>query len=181
MKPIARKENIVVQDTANETLVYDLNTDKALVLNETSSFIWNLCDGKHDISQIQKQVSKQFNQPASEDFIWFAIDQLNKDKLLKNGTDFPNRFAGLNRRQIIKQVGLGTMIAMPLIVSLVAPTSLTAQSGAISCTMNSDCPPNPTVGCCISNVCIQAQQVPFMGPCVDDCQCFLFCDNGMCQ
>ena len=181
MKPRARKENIVVQNTANETLVYDLGTNKALVLNETSGFIWNLCDGNRDILQIQNEVSKQFKQSASEDFIWFAIDQLKKDSLLESDTELPNHFAGLNRRQIIKKVGLGTMIALPLIVSLVAPTSLIAQSGAMSCTMNSDCPQNPTVGCCISNVCIQAQQVPFMGLCVDDCQCFLFCDNGLCQ
>lgn len=181
MKPNARKENIVVQHTDNETLVYDLIINKAFVLNETSAFIWNLCDGTKDVPEISRELAKKTNLTANEDIVWLAIDQFKKDKLITNGTELPNHFAGLKRREIIKRAGLGTMIALPLITGLVAPTSLAAQSGAVSCMVNSDCPPNPTTGCCISNTCIQAQQVPFQGSCVDDCQCFLFCDNGMCQ
>lgn len=139
MKPRARKENIVVQNTANETLVYDLGTNKAFLLNETSAFIWNLCDGKYDITEIQKEVSKQFKQSANEDFIWFVIDQLKKDNLMENANELPNPFQGLKRRDIIKRIGLATMISLPFITSIVAPKAANAASSSTCIPDSGDC------------------------------------------
>jgi hypothetical protein len=139
MKPIARKENIVVHNADNETLVYDLNLNKAFLLNETSAFIWNLCDGKHDINQIRVQVEKKFKQSATEDFIWLAIDQLNKDSLIENFGELPNHFQGLNRREVIKRVGLATMISLPFITSITAPKAVNATSNAACIGDSGDC------------------------------------------
>lgn len=130
MKPKARLENIVVQNSADETLIYDLTINKAYLLNETSAFIWNLCDGQHDLDQIEIKVSKYFKQSATKDFVWLAIDQLNKDNLLGDADELPDHFRGMERRDVIKQIGLATMIALPFITSITAPKAVNAASGA---------------------------------------------------
>ena len=43
--PKARKENLVVQESNGEVLIYDLDTNKAFCLNETSALVWQACDG----------------------------------------------------------------------------------------------------------------------------------------
>ena len=50
--PKVRVADIVVQEFADEILIYDLKNNKAFCLNETSSMIWQACDGKKDISDL---------------------------------------------------------------------------------------------------------------------------------
>lgn len=138
MKPIARKGNIVVRNTANETLVYDLNINKALLLNETSAFIWKLCDGNHDISEIRRQVTQNFKQVAPEDLVWLACEQLNENNLLEEPIELPNYFRGWKRREMIKRIGFATMVSLPLITFIVAPKAINAASGACI-TDSNDC------------------------------------------
>ncbi len=149
-KPIARWDKIVTQDLKTETLVYDLEADKAFYLNETSTLVWKLCDGKHTVSQISDEMSKQMKNLVSEDVVWLALDQLSKDKLLENGDklDFP--FSGLSRREVIKRVGFASVVALPVISSLVAPQAVMAQSLAA----NGDACPLGDDSACISNNCL---------------------------
>ena len=81
-RPVARNLNLVIQRMENETIVYDLTTNHALYLNETSAIIWNLCDGRTSIGQIRDKLKKKFGTAVSSDFVWFAIYKLRKDKLL---------------------------------------------------------------------------------------------------
>jgi len=147
--PKARKENLVVQEFDGEVLIYDLNTNKAFSLNETSSLVWQLCDGDNSVSEISESISRKLNSPANEDLVWLALDQLKKEKLISNGEEVVSNFAGMSRREVIKKVGLGTMIALPLVSSLVAPTSVSAGASVCTgmCTANSDCPGFPSSGC----------------------------------
>lgn len=139
MKPKARKENIVVQNTHKETLVYDLRLNKVFLLNETSAFIWNLCDGQNDLEQIQIKVSKYFKQSATKDFIWLAIEQLNKDNLIADMDELPDRFQGMKRRDVIKEIGLATMISLPFITSITAPKAANAASSSACIPDSGDC------------------------------------------
>lgn len=126
--PLSRKENIVEKELANEILIYDFKANRALCLNETSALVWRLCDGEKSPAEISLVMSEKLKSPVSEDFVWLALDQLKKEKLLANGKSIERNFAGLSRREIIKKVGLASMIALPLISSIVAPTAASAQS-----------------------------------------------------
>lgn len=139
MKPKARLENIVVQNSAYETLIYDLTINKAYLLNQTTAFIWNLCDGQHDLAQIQNKVSKHFKQSATKDLVWLAIDQLNKDNLITNADELPNPFRGMERREVIRRIGLATMISLPFIISITAPKAANAASSGACITDGNDC------------------------------------------
>lgn len=139
INPIARKSKLVVQEIKSELLAYDLAINKAFCLNETSSLVWQYCDGKNSVAEIVALISKRLKIPVTEELIWLALEQLKKNNLLENGSEFIVNFMGLNRRQIIKKVGLASMIALPLVSSVIAPSSIHAASG-------STCPP---LGTCI--------------------------------
>ena len=138
--PKVRVADIVVQEFADEILIYDLKNNKAFCLNETSSMIWQACDGKKDISEITGFIRRKLNSTVSEDLILFSLNQLKKEKLLENGEELPNHFAGRSRREVIKKLGIGCLAALPIIASVTFPTA--AQS-------NSTCIP---YGACICNM-----------------------------
>jgi hypothetical protein len=151
--PKARKENLVVQELNGEVLLYDLEKNKAFCLNETSSLVWQLCDGNTSVSEISESISRKLDSPANEDLVWLALDQLKKEKLIANGDEVVSDFAGMSRREVIKKVGLGTMIALPLISSLIAPTAISAQSTACSgmCGMTIACTTSVAMCACSNN------------------------------
>lgn len=146
IKPLARKTDIVLQEFGNETLVYDLKTNKAFNLNETSTLIWQACTGNKSVSEIALKLSEKFKSPIDEDFVWLALEQLKKDNLLENAAEVSTDFGGLSRREVIKKVGLGSLIALPLISSLVAPMATHAQSAAVCAAGRCRCP-NMTDNC----------------------------------
>jgi hypothetical protein len=126
--PKSRRANIVVQDFENEVLIYDLAKDKAYCLNQTSALVWQNCNGNNSVADISRELSSKAKIDVSAEVVWLALDGLKRDNLLENGDEFEINFNGLNRRQIIKQVGLASMIALPIISAVVAPTAAAAQS-----------------------------------------------------
>lgn len=156
--PLSRSENLVVQDLKNEILIYDLKINKAFSLNETSALVWQGCDGTKDVSQIAGAVGEKLKTPVSEALVQLALDELIKENLIANGSKLESGFNGLSRREVIKRVGLGTMAALPLISTLVAPSAINAAS-LTACTFA--CAGNPPVAsdtcpqgfCCESTNC----------------------------
>jgi len=127
-KPISRKDNLVVQELNNEVLIYDLKINKAFCLNETSALVWQLCDGEKTVTEISRQLSNKLNSKANEDFVWLALEQLKEENLLANSEEITPDYSGMSRREVIRKVGLGTMIALPIVTGLIAPTAAHAQS-----------------------------------------------------
>lgn len=134
MYPLARNKDLVLQETGDELMVYDLKTNKAICLNRTSAFIWQNCDGNRDVTQLVKLIKKEFGSSVDEDFVWLAISQLKKENLIDN--DVPDKFDGMSRREVIKRVGLGSLVALPIIASLTAPMAVQAQS---ACNVGNSC------------------------------------------
>jgi Coenzyme PQQ synthesis protein D (PqqD) len=134
--PVARKSGLVVQEMPDEVLVYDLNSNKAHCLNQTAAKVWQACDGSQSISDIAAELGKGNN----EDLVWLAIDQLSENDLLE--AKVASKFKGQSRRDVIKKIGLASIIAVPVIASLVAPqNALAAQS--CNCINNGQCITGP--------------------------------------
>jgi hypothetical protein len=147
--PVMRKDDLVIQELDGEILIYDLRNDKALCLNSTSALIWQACDGSKSVSEITEFVGKKLDSTSSEDLVWLALDQLKKEKLIENGsvTD-DDHFEGMSRRQVIRKIGLSSLVAIPVVSSLVAPVA--AATG--TCTGNCRCDnPTPNGGNCGGN------------------------------
>lgn len=132
--PRARIENIVVQDFENEILIYDLKLDKAFALNKTASAIYPICDGKTTINELK--IKTQF----TDEIIFLTLDELKKENLIEDNS-YISPFGGFKRREVIKKIGLASMVALPVISSIVAPHAIQSAS-------NSTCPlgmiTNPT-------------------------------------
>lgn len=141
-KPEARKEGLVIQDMPDEVLVYDLNSNKAHCLNQTAAFVWKACDGKKSITDITNLFAKQSGDQINEDLIWLAIDQLNENDLLEK--EIVSKFHGESRRSVIKKIGFAAVVALPIVASLAAPTSVLAVVSCVGCTntgpMAPECP-----------------------------------------
>jgi hypothetical protein len=134
--PMARQNGIVVQEMPDEVLVYDLDTNKAHCLNGSAALVWKSCDGTNSVADIVKQFESNGGGKVTEDFVWLAIDQLNENNLL-DGKVAP-RFAGQSRRQVLKTIGLASMVALPVIASLVAPQNALGNVSC-ACVSTTDC------------------------------------------
>ncbi len=143
--PVARKEGLVIQEMSGEVLVYDLDTNKAHCLNQTAATVWKSCNGSNSVADISKIFGSPLGKAVDEDLIWLAIDQLNEKNLLAE--EVTAKFAGQNRREIIKKVGLAAVVALPIVTSLVAPKSASAQSRCV----NPGCECTLTMGTCTNS------------------------------
>jgi hypothetical protein len=64
--------------------------------------------------------------------VWLALDQLSKEGLVEKQPELVNKFNGLSRREVMKKIGMGTMVALPIVSGLIAPTAAMAQT-AVAC------------------------------------------------
>jgi hypothetical protein len=149
MKPIARKDDLVIQEMGGEILVYDLRTNKAICLNQTSALVWQNCDGKKDALEIAESIEKQLGASVKEDLVWFAINQLKDERLLENGNNYSNKFENLPRREVIKKIGLSAMVALPIVASMTSPVAAGSGTCVGMCGVSLNCP--AVTNCMCSN------------------------------
>lgn len=141
--PKARSENLVIQTLAGETLVYDMTSNQAHCLNETAAFVWSRCTGEVSIDEIAGSVERRFGHIVNTDFVRLAVTQLNDRMLMSvsglNGMTMPSR------REAIKKLGVASVLALPIIASIVAPAN---AFGALSCRVACTSPSSCTIPAC---------------------------------
>ena len=152
--PKARLNGLVVQEMPDEVLVYDLSTNKAHCLNGSAAIVWRACDGTNSVADIVNEFERSGKGSVSEDFVWLALNQLQENDLLE--TEIANRFKGQSRRQVLKTIGLASVVAVPVIASLVAPRSALAVVSCVcggglelDCTTPGNCNPVCNNGHCV--------------------------------
>lgn len=148
--PVARKTGLVIQEVPEEVLVYDMDTNKAHCLNKTAALVWKSCDGNRSVSEIANHVGSLSGEKVTDDFVWLAIDQLNENDLLEKQMEAD--FKGLSRRDVIKRIGLTSMVALPVIASLIAPPTAMAAASC-NCNSNIECDLGGPNGGCPERTC----------------------------
>ena len=147
----------------DEVLVYDSRTDKGFCLNQTAAFVWKSCTGENSVTDIVKQFENKSGAAVENDLIWLAIDQLNERNLLEGNV--PAHFAGESRRSVLKKIGFASMVALPVIASMAAPTAVmavgcsgTRNGNAGECTgcegAPCSCSGTTATGTCTSGICV---------------------------
>ena len=133
--PKARTSDIVEMEADHELLIYDLQINKAYNLNETSKAVYQACGSNVSFEELKQR------HKFTDDLIYFALDELKANDLIEGKAT--NHFAGLSRREVIRRVGLASMIALPVIAGIVAPMSTHAASGLLAnnqpCNRGTDC------------------------------------------
>jgi hypothetical protein len=148
--PRARAARLVIKELAGEVLVYDLTRDKAHCLNASAAAIWKRCDGRTSTKEIAASLTKEVGETVDEGVVWLALAALQRSHLLEDVGVWPTQMIaakGLSRREAVRRIGLGAVIAVPLVISITAPTAVQA----ISC--GARCKPCGTAAECCSGVC----------------------------
>ena len=126
--PIARQEDLVVEEPPDEVLVYDLNTDEAHCLNQTAALILKNCDGKKSVGEIAASLQQELKSPVSDQVVRLGLEELSVHSLLKEKSWEGSTKARLSRRELVKKLGLTAAIALPVIISITAPTAAQAAT-----------------------------------------------------
>jgi hypothetical protein len=171
LRPRAREADLVVQEAGDEILVYDLLSNRAKCLNEPSAHIWRQCDGNRSAREIAREMTRNMKSDVSEEYVTFGLAELSKHKLIASGFEPSEK---VSRRDVIKRIGLTSVIALPIISSMVAPLAVHANSACVTggtCTCSSQtgqgtiCP--SVAGCADMNCqCQQINNGNSMGTCV---------------
>lgn len=127
--PQARKSGLIIQEVDSEILIYDQNTNKAHCLNPTAARVWNYCDGETTLAEACSALSRDLETTVDEKLVWYALDQFAQDNLLETENELPAFvLPGMNRRQLVRTLGLAAVVGLPLVTSLVAPTPAQAAT-----------------------------------------------------
>lgn len=141
--PQARRSGLIIQEVDSEILIYDQETNKAHCLNQTAAKVWKYCDGETTLADACTALSCDLETPVDEKLVWYAVDQFSKDNLLEKEIEPPPFIiAGMNRRQMVRTLGLAAVVAVPLVTSIIAPTpaqAATCLPPGAACTADSQC------------------------------------------
>src|SRR5437763_12082096 len=99
--PIARNEELVVQEMPGEVLVYDIRTNQAHCLNTTAAFIWKNCTGANTLRDIEQMLVTKHGTGLDADFVKLGVNELAERDLLAAAPPA----SGLDRREVIKRIG----------------------------------------------------------------------------
>lgn len=150
--PKARQRSLVVQELAEELLVYDQERFKAHCLNRTAALVWKHCDGNKTTKDIAVALEREAGSPVAEEVVWLAIGQLGKSHLLVEDVTLAKEQAGISRREVIRRVGIAAAVALPVVTSIVAPKAAQAancRTAGQSCGTGAQC----CSGICNGGVC----------------------------
>ena len=140
--PTARKENLVTKEVDGDLLVYDRERDHLHQLNRVAAAIWQLCDGRRSLDTLGLMAGAMIDVPLDQRSVRMALTKLDDALLLAEPLAPEFRLAGMDRRRFLKRSAIGAG-ALPVIVSMSAPTAAAAASGCAtggrSCWQESDC------------------------------------------
>ena len=122
LKANSRTRDIIVQNLDDEILIYDLESNQALSLNDTAAKVWQSLDGKKTVGEIAAETS------FPNEIVLLSIDELNKKNLLAEKVETGLAKDKVSRRKMLMKTAV-TSFTLPLIVGVIAPTAIHAQSG----------------------------------------------------
>lgn len=155
--PLARTDQLVVQELPDEVLVYDLERHAAHCLNKASAAVWKSCDGRTTVAEMTRRLGREFDAPVDEDVVWLALVQLRKYRLLAEGSG-SLAMLKVSRRDLVRKY-LPAALAVPLILSVPSPTPAQALSKCAGpCESCNDRPCCPGLGC--DGICFPCGEAP---------------------
>jgi len=128
MKPLARREGLVVRDLPDETIVYDRKRHQAHCLNRMAALVFRHADGTRSAAEIATLLAEGTPRER-EAVVALALEQLSQACLL----DGPAPVPATARRAVLRHVGLGAALLVPAIASVIAPTPAEAATCVTSC------------------------------------------------
>lgn len=130
--PIARTNDLVVQNSNDEILIYDLIEHRAICMNRTLVAVWGACDGTRSPEEIAAYLSDNEQGTINTDVVHLALMQLSENSLLAENDSFSLLSSNMSRRKLIRNAAIAATIALPVISNLVAPAAASARSACVN-------------------------------------------------
>ena len=124
MRHQARTTSILAHEIDDELVLYDRDRQQAHRLNPLAARVYELNDGRRSVDDIVAALSRDPALAADENIVRLALEQLHKAGLLNNAPP-----ATVDRRDAIKKAAaVAAAIALPVVISIAAPTPAMAAS-----------------------------------------------------
>jgi hypothetical protein len=140
--PLARSEELVVEEVGDELLVYDKTTNRAHCLSPIAVKVWRACDGYTSTDVLCTKLD------LDSATIGQVVDELERNSLL----EAPPQIGHTRRELTVKTAKLGVAASVPFIYSVLGPVPMAAATPTVSqCALYSAdaCDTCGTVcGCC---------------------------------
>jgi DNA-binding MarR family transcriptional regulator len=176
--PLARADDLIVEELGGEVLVYDTRTDHGHSLSREAALVWRACNGKTPVEQLSSRLG------LDQETVDRALAELDSCELLEVKPSIAAD--GSTRREVtLRLAKVGAAVATaPLILSVAAPEAYAAVTlfGClqIGIDQGNDCGGGgdgcKAIGCCCCPNCIDAAADPgstcIQGQtkcCVNDC------------
>lgn len=138
--PLARSEGLVIEELADELLVYDLDVKHAHCLTPAAARVWRSCDGRTSADAIAEDLGLTGAELSR------ALDELERCELLVAPAVIDG---GLSRRELglrVTKVAAG-VATVPLILSIAAPAAAQTASEIAACRILGPIDANSCGGC----------------------------------
>jgi DNA-binding PadR family transcriptional regulator len=121
--PKARRNDLLVEKVGDETILYDGQRQLAHSLNRSASIVWENSDGEHSVPELAQLVSAEMGIEPNDSVVEYALDKLASANLLEDNH--------VSRRDVVRRMTLAgaAALALPVVLSVVAPTEAMAASG----------------------------------------------------
>lgn len=134
MLPLQRRRKLVIEELADETLVYDQSRHKAHCLNRTASLVWKHCDGQTTPVQIAAMLREELGTQVSVDVVAAAVADLERARLLEAGPALARRVSRRHAAGKMAVAGLAAVVA-----TITAPVAAQAASVGDCCSVVNQC------------------------------------------
>ena len=156
MRPVARRDGLLIRELPGEVLVYDRERHRAHCLNRTAASVFRHADGTRTVADLARVLDPEVAPEAGASVVTMALGQLGEAGLLEDGP----LTEGMSRRDVVRRVGIGTALLLPAVASILAPTPAEAAATcATNCTGKADGTPctcfsaDPCTATCVSESC----------------------------
>jgi hypothetical protein len=141
MIPVARTENLLIQEVGDELIVYDETRDTAHCLSAIATRVWYLCDGQNTVENIARLLQEDIDFTPNQTVDWqglvkLTLAELEQFHLLDAAVTEPLSSPKTSRRQVLKKVSLVGGFAIgslfPAIKSIIVPTPAMAAPRGVN-------------------------------------------------
>lgn len=121
--PKARRNDLIVEKLGDETIIYDEERQTAHSLNRSATIVWQNSDGKHSLTELAQLVGGELGVEPNDSIVEYALDKLASANLLSDSS--------VSRRDAVRRLTLAGVaaLAIPVVLSVAAPTEAMAASG----------------------------------------------------
>jgi hypothetical protein len=131
MKPQRRAEGLVIRELPDELLVYDLERHRAHCLNRCAALVFQRSDGETSVKELAAVLRRELGVAADEKWVGLALEKLRKAHLLADDPKPAGNGARYSRRELLRRAGLASAAALPVVISLLAPTPALAVATCV--------------------------------------------------